>query len=85
MDQAWVTGAFVALTILHVLVLVAAVRIRRDGASRARDAATGDVECPDCGTRNEPDYRFCRRCVARLPGGRPGGDGSSSPGGRRTV
>jgi hypothetical protein len=24
------------------------------------------VECTDCGTRNEPDYRYCRQCVSEL-------------------
>lgn len=40
------------------------------------------VSCPDCGTENEYGYRFCRNCVAELPGGRPLVDGPSPPVGR---
>lgn len=26
------------------------------------------LTCPQCGARNDPSYRFCRICVADLPG-----------------
>lgn len=29
------------------------------------------VRCRDCGAENEHGYRFCRYCVAELPGGTP--------------
>ncbi|MFB6118915.1 hypothetical protein [Halosegnis sp.] len=32
------------------------------------DADGSTVQCRECGTPNEPDYTFCRACVARLPG-----------------
>ncbi|MFB6303454.1 MAG: zinc ribbon domain-containing protein [Haloferacaceae archaeon] len=39
------------------------------------DPDAGVVRCPDCGTANDLGYRFCRACVAELPGavraGRP--------------
>jgi ribosomal protein L40E len=28
----------------------------------------GPIVCSQCGARNEPNYRFCRICVADLPG-----------------
>lgn len=28
------------------------------------------VACPACDTENDADYRYCRACVAELPGGR---------------
>lgn len=38
------------------------------------------VTCPECGADNDPEYRYCRDCVAELPGsdeivGGPTGDG----------
>mgnify|MGYP000713571324 CR=1 FL=1 len=40
------------------------------GAVDADDAAAGGdtvCQCPECGTENDPTYRFCRQCVAELP------------------
>lgn len=43
-----------------------------DGArAEAGDDEAGVCRCPDCGTPNESGYRFCKQCVAELPGGRP--------------
>lgn len=35
----------------------------------AREYEGGEVYlmCPDCGKRNDPDYRFCANCSAELP------------------
>lgn len=43
---------------------------RGDAAvSAAADAPDGStVTCPACGAANEPEYRYCRACVAMLPG-----------------
>lgn len=38
----------------------------RNSSSSTADGAT--VACPDCGTENDQGYRYCRSCVAELPG-----------------
>lgn len=48
------------------------------------DAEEGIVRCPDCGTKNELGYRFCRECAAKLPGAARGGR-SGAPPWRRDV
>lgn len=43
----------------------------RDDAAAGAAADTPDgstVACPACGAANEPEYQYCRACVARLPG-----------------
>lgn len=39
------------------------------------------LTCPQCGARNDPSYRFCRICVADLPGSA----GHDEPGGFSNV
>jgi hypothetical protein len=36
----------------------------------------GAVACPACGTPNDPDYRFCRACVAELAASGVAGGGA---------
>ena len=36
------------------------------------------VQCSECGAENDPGYRYCRACVARLPG-RASADGDVVP------
>jgi len=45
-------------------------RARADGRGRSSGGRGDDVtvECLECGTENEPGYRYCRECVAELPG-----------------
>lgn len=88
MPDAWLVWALVAVTVAHVLLLVATLRVRRevhgpDAASSQRDCDA--VDCPDCGVANDPEYRFCRNCLTELPG--PGSSGSPGGGGagRRTF
>lgn len=50
----------------------------------AAGGTTGDdrprvVACRSCGVENEREYRFCRSCVAELPGGVAGPAGRSNP------
>ncbi|WP_336342610.1 DUF7577 domain-containing protein [Halalkalicoccus ordinarius] len=42
----------------------------------------GVVECGDCGAKNDPSYRYCRRCVADLAGDGVPGSRDRSPQGR---
>jgi hypothetical protein len=39
-----------------------------DAAQSTADAAVDGegVVCPNCGTTNEPGYRYCRQCVQQL-------------------
>ena len=53
-------------------------RVRSSGLEeppeRPDDAETsraGTVQCPICGTPNDPQFRFCRRCVSELSGSGP--------------
>lgn len=78
MVSEWVYGAIALLVGLHVLTMLYAYRHRGDpaGASAGSDTetprgnATDDspksISCPNCGTRNNRDYQFCRQCVTDL-------------------
>lgn len=47
------------------------------------DIDTDDgIRCPDCGAENGVQYRFCRRCIAELPGTYHSGGSSAPPLGR---
>jgi hypothetical protein len=54
-----------------------AERLRPEAESELGPDEEGRLTCPQCGARNDPSYRFCRICVADLPGsaghGEPGG------------
>lgn len=56
----WVVAVLFGLVAIETLAVVAAHRWA-DGEPRIGD---GVVECPDCGAAN----RYCRSCVAELPG-----------------
>jgi hypothetical protein len=47
--------------------VVTGVAASDDGASRSHDDRT--VQCQNCGTTNEAQYRYCRKCVSKLPTG----------------
>ncbi len=78
----WVYASIAGVTVLHLFVLVY-LRARRRGSaasapgSAAGGDATGDadadadgdtVRCRQCGAENQRRFRFCRNCVAELPG-----------------
>lgn len=59
-----------AVMVVQRLALVVGYQLVKDGT----DAAAGveaheQVVCPECETANEPVYRYCRACIAELPGG----------------
>ena len=55
-------------------------RFGSDDRKGAPSDARGDlVTCPDCGTENEQDYRYCRSCVTELPGSKLLTRSSSTP------
>lgn len=51
-------------------------------APEAVDPDAGVVLCHECGTENELGYRFCRSCVAELPGAVAVGRSGATPFGR---
>jgi hypothetical protein len=94
---AWVYASIVAVTVFHLFVLLY-LRARRPGSAAtatrppANGDATGDadagsadgdtVRCRQCGAENQRRFRFCRNCVAELPGASlaAGAGGASRPG-----
>lgn len=75
MAQAWVV-ALVAIAIVHLVATVALYYwlglgpVENDTTTDVvTDTETTDgdeVVCPNCGTRNEADYRYCRECISPL-------------------
>jgi hypothetical protein len=75
----WVYAAIAGLLFAHLLTLVYAYRSNRSEPAADASAETPSVDrneqrdpsvcrCPECGTENDSSYRFCRQCVAELPG-----------------
>lgn len=89
MTPAWLTGVLVAVTVVHVCLLLVVVRAGGLAGGREADPSVyrheEGLECAACGELNGEEYRFCRHCVSRLPGRSGFGDGGSRPGGRRTL
>lgn len=77
----WVDAAVAILLGVHLVVLLYAATVRARGSWSAADSVNlasdegesrdedGVCRCPECGAENEAEYRFCRSCVAELPGG----------------
>lgn len=84
MISAWVLASLVAFTIAHLVLVAIALRLDAPGAT-APTGTGDDLECPDCGTANEPGYRYCRQCVSPLPGGTAIARRDDRPTGRRTL
>ncbi|MFC6975362.1 zinc ribbon domain-containing protein [Halomicroarcula sp. GCM10025709] len=76
MGTEWLYGAIALLVGIHVLTMLYAYRSRDEVATAATqseaepdrplEASDERVNCPQCGTTNDPSYRFCRTCVADL-------------------
>lgn len=77
--EPWLYGIGFVIGILYLVVLAWVHRCRRSTSSVGIEhpesvaaeppADGGAVICPDCGNENDDGYRFCRNCVAELPGG----------------
>ncbi|MDH5020912.1 zinc ribbon domain-containing protein [Halobacterium rubrum] len=89
---AWLFGVAVALLAVNLAATSLLDWLGGDSgqAVTARTVENGDqsstapgddgVECPRCGTENDPEYRFCRSCVAQLPGAGSTRQRASPPG-----
>jgi hypothetical protein len=84
MEPGWLLVWFGGLALVHLVVL--AVMLRGRSIDGGRSAGTGDAdarECAECGTVNDPAYRYCRSCVSTL--GRTPVTGADDQPGRRRV
>lgn len=85
--EPWMYGLLVAVAGVHLFVVVVASYYRWERvADGAEPAAEGEaVSCASCGTDNDPEYRFCRRCVTELPGSIHPGGTAATPAGRTFI
>lgn len=87
MTPRWLFAAIGLLVALHLAVLVYAVV----GSSPARqegskvEPAASQLQCRNCGEANQPEYRYCRQCVAELPKQMQTLTDSAGPQSRRTL
>ena len=67
-DSRWVLGATAVAFVVHVLAAAAGYRLASQRESDSDATSSGrDVDCPTCGTTNEPGYRYCQFCMSELP------------------
>lgn len=74
LDSQWYVGVLFVGTVIHLAVLYGVYRRQQtaDNAAAADSTASvavenGVVECPNCGTANDADYRYCGGCATQLP------------------
>jgi hypothetical protein len=58
--------------------------VTESAAAPTETTGTVGVACPACGTPNDPEYRFCRACVAELAASGVAGGGAGDRAGRLT-
>ena len=71
-EQSWQIALVLGTVLLYVFLLIQFARTQLSGEKSSgvttREQAEGEhVVCPECGTANEPGYRYCRSCVTELP------------------
>ncbi len=67
MEPGWLLVWFGGLTLVHLVVLAAILRGWSGGNERSTDVGQTEAgTCPECGTQNNPEYRYCRSCVSTL-------------------
>ena len=69
-EHAWQIGLLLGTVVLYALLVAQYPRARSGEEDTREELATDQAEgvvCPDCGTTNEKEYRFCRSCVTELP------------------
>ncbi|WP_411798686.1 hypothetical protein [Halonotius sp. F2-221B] len=70
LDSQWYLGVLLAGVAAHLVVLYGTYRRQQAAATTDADAATvenGVIDCPECGTANDADYRYCGGCATQLP------------------
>lgn len=87
MAQDWVFLAMGLLLVMHLAVVLSALWFRSLSVhGQTEDTTVADeVTCPCCGALNEPDYKYCRKCVTELPVGISLTDGPPQGQSRRTM
>ena len=72
-DQPWAIGFLLGIGILYALLLATFVRSELGDTEHPEPHSPETVDgskivCPEYGAANERGYRYCRSCVAELPG-----------------
>ncbi len=64
----WFAVYFVGIAVIQLAMFWYLVRRSNGVTAESVPESDGEVICSQCQTSNEPRYRFCRACVAELPG-----------------
>lgn len=71
MPETWALQIVLVLATVQLLAVLYFYRYRRtespsDSTTADPAAETSSIECSVCGAENDPEYRYCRRCIADL-------------------
>lgn len=91
--EQWQFAFVLGIVLSHAAIAAGFYWLRRDrgtvaGAARSVDSVeTAEIDgfvitCPECEAENESGYRYCRNCVAELPGSMDFGSDGDAPVGR---